>query len=659
VLSRHVLAVVAAIAVACLTAVSPRGQPPVARDRAVEGESSGDRVDSTGSGLILTGSGYIVTNHHIVEGATALGVRVPGREKPAAIRVVAEDIDDDLAIVKADGAFGTPPISLMDPKDLKVGQNLILLGYPIDVAPGQSVRASTVTLTSIVGPRNNQNVYQIGAPTDAGNSGGPVFNGDGQLVGIAVSQFVIKTALVANLLQRFPDGADVLRHATKLTGTREQQIESASRWVVQILKYRPAITTASREYHRSPAASTRVDLLAGKLSYWMDLGKWSETNPIKSGVPQQFVMMRGQALAGVMIELDPSAKPIDEMRARVMKEARADMPDAQIISQEERIVNGLPTLVMQIEGTSANGPIVFFVQLYTGPEGSVRTSAYTDRRNLEIFKTELDAAMSGLEKPKDPSLTSASVLSSWTRTTLRQIDSPMLIRVVAREADIARRQKVLSAYQDAAPQIHIEYIDPDRSVELVRNMGADRTGLAEFSYKGRRLRSTVDAEVDVTKTLMRLHSGPQKVYFTQAHAEHDLAAAAGDGYSTLATWLDQNNFKLERLGSASDARVPADAAVVVAAGPRRDFSAGQVASLKNYLAAGGHVILLLDPPAPNVASMPNLLAFAHESGIEVGAAVTAEGPYAVATTYAPHPATMGFREPVAFPTARTIAARSS
>jgi hypothetical protein len=343
------------------------------------------------------------------------------------------------------------------------------------------------------------------------------------------------------------------------------------------------------------------------------------------------------------------------MRARVTKEAQADMPDAQIRSQETRIVNGLPTVIMQIDGTSANGPIVFFVQLYSGPEGSVRTSAYTDRRNLELFKTELDAALSGLDKPNNPSLATAPSLSDWTRTTLRQFESPVLIRVAAREADVARYQKVLSAYQDAAPQIHVEYVDPDRSVELVRNMGTDRAGLAEFSYRGRRLRSTVEAEVDVTKTLMRLQNGPQKVYFTLAHGEHDLAASGGDGYTTLAAWLNQNNFKLERLGSASDGKVPADAAVVVAAGPKRDFSPGQIARLKNYLAAGGRVALLIDPPAPGIAAMPNLLAFAREWGIDVGAAVTAEGPYAVATTYGPHPATMGFREPVAFPAARAIA----
>src|SRR5258708_22704487 len=113
----------------------------------------------------------------------------------------------------------------------------------------------------------------------------------------------------------------------------------------------------------------------------------------------------------------------------------------------------------------------------------------------------------------------------------------------------------------------------------------------------------VDAEIDVTKALMRLESGPQKVYFTQVHSERDLASADSDGYSLLAEWLDRNNYSLERLVPTADNKVPADAAVVIAAGPKRDFSALQITSLKNYLATGGRVLLMLDPvgstPTPN------------------------------------------------------------
>src|SRR5436190_13633904 len=354
-ISRRVLAGVVAIALASAVAVSLRAQPPVAgREQAAEEQ---ERLDSTSSGFILTNSGYIVTTHRGVEGATRLGVRIPGRETPAPIRLVAEDVDDDLAIVKTDDPLGTPPISFVDPKDVKVGQSLLVLGYPPGLSPAPAVRASSVSVSSLFGPRNSLNVYQISPAIEPGGSGGPVFTDDGQLVGVVASQFVIKSALIASLLEHFPDGAEVLRRNTKLTVSREPQVESLSKWVVQILNFRPAITTASHEYRRSPAAWTRVDLLGGRLAYWVDLDKWTETNPDKKGVPQQFMMTKGQSRAGVMIEVDPSTKPIDEMRASVMKELLSNMPDARIANQERRVVNGLPMLVMYVDATGPNGPI--------------------------------------------------------------------------------------------------------------------------------------------------------------------------------------------------------------------------------------------------------------------------------------------------------------
>src|SRR5262245_21752207 len=231
----------AAVAGSIALAISPRAQPPASSREQPANDQ--ERLDSAGNGFILTSSGYIVTNNRVVEGATTLSVQIPGREKPAAIRVVGRDVDNDLAIVKTDGPLGNPPVSFVDSKDLKVGQDLIVLGYPLGLSPARTVRASTVTLSSLSGPRNNLNVYQISTAIDPGYDGGPVFNNDGQLVGVVVARFIVKGALVANLLQRFPEGADVVRRETRLALPRGQQIETLSRWIVQILNSRPAITT--------------------------------------------------------------------------------------------------------------------------------------------------------------------------------------------------------------------------------------------------------------------------------------------------------------------------------------------------------------------------------------------------------------------------------
>src|SRR4051812_37986175 len=159
--SRHILVPVAAIAILGTIAVSLGADQQAAPKQAAEDE---ERLDSTGSGFILTSSGYVVTNRHVIAGATTLGVQIPGREKAVAAKVIVEDAANDLAILKVEGPLGNAPIAFAEPKEVKVGQDLVVLGYPLGFSLGQTVRASTGTLSSMYGPQDNPNLYQISAP---------------------------------------------------------------------------------------------------------------------------------------------------------------------------------------------------------------------------------------------------------------------------------------------------------------------------------------------------------------------------------------------------------------------------------------------------------------------------------------------------------------
>jgi hypothetical protein len=654
--SRHRAAVVASIVVWSST-IGIGAQQPAPYDPTKE------RLASTGSGFILTSSGYIVTNHHVVAGATALNVQIPGREKAVLAKLAVDDPQDDLAIVKVDGPLGNPPIAFADSAQIKIGQDVFALGYPLGLRLGQTVRAATGTISSLLGPRDREGLYQVSAPVQHGNSGGPVFNQDGQLIGVVVSgfedvqnvNFVIKGAVLAKLLQQIPEGSDILRRNAKMTGRRDQQVETLSKWVVQMLNFRPEITTATREFRRSPSASTRVDVLGGKMAVYVDSSKWTDILPTRPGVSQQFQITKGEkgeSKARFFVEWDKSETTLDGARVKYFRELQKETPDLSIGEQELRVVNGVQALTTRVRMTTSGGSTDLVVQFYAGPEGSVALTGSTAPQHLNEFQSDFDEVFSGFEKPKSPALTSAPWLTEWSRKAIRQIDSPVLIRIAAREPDVARYQKILSAYQDATPQIYVEYIDIEKSPDLAKNLGLLGAGGAHLDYKGRSLKAGINAEVDVTKALMRLASGPQKVYFTQVHSERDLASADPDGYSLLAAWLDRNNYSLERLVPTADNKVPADAAVVIAAGPRRDFSALQITSLKNYLATGGRVLMLLDPVSS--PPTPNLIAFAKEWGIDVGGAVADNSGNAVAATYASHPALLGFRDPITFPSARVI-----
>ena len=108
---------------------------------------------------------------------------------------------------------------------------------------------------------------------------------------------------------------------------------------------------------------------------------------------------------------------------------------------------------------------------------------------------------------------------------------------------------------------------------------------------------TSDAEQDLTNGLIKVVQGQQpKVFFVQGHGERDLAGSDRRGYGGIAEQLKSDNFLAEPLVLLQQ-DIPADAAVLVVAGPKTDLLEPEIAKLKAYLAKGGKLMVLIDPPA--------------------------------------------------------------
>ena len=151
------------------------GPMPQPRDR-------GMRV-SMGSGFILSADGYVLTNNHVVDGADQVTVRLSDRRELDA-KVVGADAQYDIALLKLN-ATDLPVVSLGDSKKVKAGQWVVAIGSPFGF--DHSVTAGIVSaIGRNFGGADQQYVpfIQTDVPINRGNSGGPLFNLDGQVIGI-------------------------------------------------------------------------------------------------------------------------------------------------------------------------------------------------------------------------------------------------------------------------------------------------------------------------------------------------------------------------------------------------------------------------------------------------------------------------------------------
>jgi serine protease Do len=156
----------------------------------VEGEtgSPGEFFASTGSGVILSPNGYILTNKHVVDGAVYAEVVLQDRRIFEADDIYLDDILD-LAVVKINGE-NLPSAQIGDPSTLDIGDIVIALGHPLGMSPEEGGATITSGIVSNLGrsfwieDTPYYDVIQTDAAISPGNSGGPLINSSGQVIGI-------------------------------------------------------------------------------------------------------------------------------------------------------------------------------------------------------------------------------------------------------------------------------------------------------------------------------------------------------------------------------------------------------------------------------------------------------------------------------------------
>ena len=142
--------------------------------------------EASGTGVVLTSDGEILTNAHVVEGATKVSVRFAGETEPRTATVLASDAGNDLALLKID-ASSLKPATFAQPGTIRIGDQVIAIGYALALDGGPSVTSGIIsalkrTIITESGALNG--LIQTDAAISSGNSGGPLVNLRGEVVGI-------------------------------------------------------------------------------------------------------------------------------------------------------------------------------------------------------------------------------------------------------------------------------------------------------------------------------------------------------------------------------------------------------------------------------------------------------------------------------------------
>jgi hypothetical protein len=159
--------------------------------QARHGAPGGPPVESTGAGVIVDPRGLVVTNHHVVAGAAEIEVVVWRRGAPRFFaRVVATDPEQDLALLALWGRGPFPTATLGDSSLVQVGDRVIAIGTPLGLPHSASLGiVSDAGRTLTIGGRSYPEMLQTDATINQGNSGGPLLNLRGEVVGLATAIF--------------------------------------------------------------------------------------------------------------------------------------------------------------------------------------------------------------------------------------------------------------------------------------------------------------------------------------------------------------------------------------------------------------------------------------------------------------------------------------
>lgn len=211
-------------------------------------EISSSSVKSTGSGFAISTDGLIVTNNHVVKGAKTLKIKGINNDfsKTFNAKVIINDEKNDLAIIKIDDnsftSINNIPYCIKSATS-EVGLDIFVLGYPLTASMGEEIKLTNGIISARSGFQGDITSYQITAPIQPGNSGAPLFDRNGFLIGIVNAKhtdaenagYAIKTSYLNNLIESLPYSPKLPAQNSLINKPLTEQVKSIKEFVYLIV----------------------------------------------------------------------------------------------------------------------------------------------------------------------------------------------------------------------------------------------------------------------------------------------------------------------------------------------------------------------------------------------------------------------------------------
>ncbi|MCC5917854.1 MAG: serine protease [Cryomorphaceae bacterium] len=162
-------------------------------------EKSNQFTAKQGTGFLINDEGYLLTNFHLVDGAKKITVKGINGDFSISIEadLVMADYPSDLALLKINSkliTFSPPPYSVVPSNNVKQGENIFTLGYPISDVMGNEIKVTNGIINSKSGFKGSISQFQFSAAVHPGNSGAPLFNKNGEIIGVVSAKLNPKMA---------------------------------------------------------------------------------------------------------------------------------------------------------------------------------------------------------------------------------------------------------------------------------------------------------------------------------------------------------------------------------------------------------------------------------------------------------------------------------